>query len=225
VAFVCLAAGVAPAAAAPIHFAFQAQYVDTFAVGNTAALPNPGGGLVPNQIVTGEFSYDLAAPGTPATTAMGYSADATITLNLALGPLTFNLTPVVDVISNPNNDINTLVFYMNVGYSNAVLQANNTTLSATLALLSDHDPFSSQALPAAFDIDDFRTATISIGALGPSTDQTGTGAITSYFNIIGITAQDAPAPAETPLPGALPLFAGGLAALGLIAHRKRRKVA
>jgi hypothetical protein len=33
----------------------------------------------------------------------------------------------------------------------------------------------------------------------------------------------APPPGETPLPAALPLFAGGLSALGLVVYRRKRK--
>jgi len=41
---------------------------------------------------------------------------------------------------------------------------------------------------------------------------------------MGVT-QDTPVPSETPLPAALPLFAGGLGALGLLGWRRKKKAA
>jgi len=47
---------------------------------------------------------------------------------------------------------------------------------------------------------------------------------TGIGSTIGGTVSFAPAPATTPLPAALPLFATGLSALGLLGWRKKRKV-
>ena len=54
---------------------------------------------------------------------------------------------------------------------------------------------------------------------GPVTENTSFGATGSDFTSLEVD------PAATPLPAALPLFAGGLSALGLLARRRKRKTA
>ena len=48
--------------------------------------------------------------------------------------------------------------------------------------------------------------------------------IVAGIEVMGVT-QDTPVPSETPLPAALPLFAGGLGALGLLGWRRKKKAA
>jgi hypothetical protein len=52
---------------------------------------------------------------------------------------------------------------------------------------------------------------------------TGTGGTTRYLVSGDVTAQAAPFPGQTPIPGALPLFAGGAGLLGFLGLRRRRK--
>jgi len=58
---------------------------------------------------------------------------------------------------------------------------------------------------------------------GPATDQVG--ANTRYFTSGFATTISTSLSSETPLPAALPLFATGLGALGLLGWRRKRKAA
>ena len=75
-----------------------------------------------------------------------------------------------------------------------------------------HNPFLNQ------------TAMFAISLAGITADTTITGAIFSFGTTSGVNVAGVPSTSPVPLPGALPLFATGLAGLGLMKWRKKRKV-
>jgi hypothetical protein len=86
-----------------------------------------------------------------------------------------------------------------------------TNANGSIAANGPHNPFLNQ------------TAMFAISLAGITADTTITSAIFSLGTTAGVNVTGTPGtPSAVPLPGALPLFATGLAGLGLIKWRKKR---
>ena len=105
----------------------------------------------------------------------------------------------------------------------------STPVSAAVTFLVDGESFSGTATSVEFLDGNFYNATFSeqIGSNPVRFDLQTSGVYAFYYNNeqseASGTITSTLAPAATPIPAALPLFASGLGAIGLLARRRKRK--
>lgn len=171
-------------------------------------VPFKGNGFVQSQPFSGSFVYDSdLVPSGPVATNIFFSSFADIALipdatafSFNFGTLNFNLGDNLDAeraagIQYKNGVFNGFVFLANFEFQGNQYQLRTEGFAITVRLLNPQGfPTGTNLINAHFD---------------PSLTN-----LTPYDPNVGV--------AETPLPAALPLFAGGLGALALFARRRKQ---
>jgi hypothetical protein len=220
--FVLLAADAANAA--PITFDVTAVYAGATQTGDNSIFPDFGSGLTVGQTVFGSFSYDpLSTPSIPFTPPFILEAVYTFgTISLTLPSQTLaGGNGVIGLAINNGSGLSQLSITHVVNVATPSPQEAGYNVEIFLrGALGVINPLS---LPTSFNLADYTVAQFTIGASDYyNTGNPNTGYYVGQeqftFNITDITAV-----AATPLPAALPLFASGLGAMGLIGWRRKRK--
>jgi hypothetical protein len=215
--------GAGGANAATLVFSFDVTYnaaasaADTF--GTTTNLVDYSGGLVNGQTYHASFSYDPSSA--PTSTSSGFP------FNVALYPATLSFSIPSLTVSNAgatadvHNSISPLADFLKVSafaqpaapFGHIITNTAMFQFNANSSTL-----FTSTALPTSLNLADFITPRFSL----LEEDDLVTGA---PFGVLGLEfdVTNVSVGSETPLPAALPLFATGLGAFGLLGWRRKRK--
>jgi hypothetical protein len=219
--FVCggiifsLVAGALPAHASVVTFNFEARLAGPVSqsgdISNLDAYPfevNSGA-----HIIDGSFSYDTSA--SPFAGLGNYFPTA---LSFTVGSIAFSTTTLaeVNITDFAFDAFNTNALFNSLSASHHAIQSH-----FSVDLQGPSTIFSSLALPSSLNLSDFtsqRSFTLT------ETDNSGPfgfpiGTYTIPFQVTELEQ------VSTPLPAALPLFAGGLGALGLLGWCRKKKAA
>jgi len=209
-----LIAGVLPAHASVVTFNFEARLAGPISqsgdISNLHAFPlevNAGA-----HIIDGSFSYDTSA--TPFAGLGNYFPTA---LSFTVGSISFSTTTLAEV-NITDSAVDT--FNTNALFNSLAPNGDNLQAHYSLDLQGPSTIFNSLALPTSLNLSDFTSRLFTVS----ETDQSGpfriqVGTYTIPFQVSELEQ------VSTPLPAALPLFAGGLGALGLLGWRSKRRLA
>ena len=143
------------------------------------------------------------------TSAGVYNGSGAISGNVSCGAGCFEITAASGVIDGDTiTGISTFASADNYLFPGAAVPFQIDGSGISFAVI----PVPGSSLGTAVNI--FSEKGFTIDKLDP---QSGSGEAFGYFSIVGVAA--------TPLPAALPLFAGGLGMIGLLGRRKNRKPA
>jgi hypothetical protein len=215
--------------AASVTFNFDAKYDAAAsaanATGDTSNLIDFSAGLVDGQIIHGSLSYDPAAAPLVTNTGTGFNTANYGSLVLSLTLPTFNgsLPNFALVIDATTSAVTTDRFQ--TGFPIDTSFTGHSIMGAVgLDFIGSLTTFSSTSLPSSLHLADFTSAIFYEEQTDIASGQT-FGHNKFVFNLISLTDGSETPPGATPLPAALPLFVGGLGALGLLGWCRKRKAA
>ena len=210
--------------AASLTLNFDATYNTALSgnAGNTSNLTDYSAGLIGGQTIHGSFSYDpSAAPTFSASLSGGRTISDYFPTSLSFSIPSLNFSTAVATItvldSTQPADLDT--FQLVTDVFSAISPTHSVESRTGVFLDGPPTIFNSASLPANFNVADFGDAAL-IMVQTDSENGTFFGQRILRFDMTAVTASS-----ETPLPAALPLFATGLGALGLLGWRRKRKAA
>ena len=193
--------------------------------GDLSLLPNAGAGLVVGQTIHGSFTYDTASPSQSFfVNTLDYSSAA---LTIVLPAATISGGGPIRVSNDSSGQDRIDIFgpstTNNVAGTGGMHQIG--TASQLNLVDSTSSVFNSLALPTVLNLSNFDFKNLSVQEFDISLDSSGDPAFLVGINDILFEVTSLSPVSETPLPAALPLFATGLGAMGLLGWRRKRKVA
>ena len=214
---------VSTAHATSLTFNFDAKFVSAGTLGDTSNLIDYSAGLVVGQIIHGSFSYDPSAASLfPPFISGGVTLASYFPISLAFSTPSANFSTAAavarmnDAIVGPSTDH----FSIESDISSLTLSGHTLDLLPTVAFDGPLTTFNSAALPTNFNLADFTVAALVVSQDELDASDNVVGLSTFRADLTSITVSS-----ETPIPAALPLFASGLGAFGVLSWRRNRKAA